>query len=263
MDKNKERPIKIALAGSCQLGGSVRMFFFNEEVRKDNNIIETCTIPLYLYSKRIGNMYRGDLNYNIFDDYDIIIIENNNYEGTASSERIIRYCIKKKKKIIRTCMLKFPIFPINWSGFGENKKDYIQWKEPNKIDYKVKFNECINSLKKNIEKTDLDMDIVHFIQDNFSRTLLFSHSLHPTNILLYKLYESIFKNLNIDINKYKFIFKKVLIYTHTMINPITTKMIQDLNIQFKTIPNDKYYIARYQHYKNSILNREGDICHFK
>ena len=43
-------------------------------------------------------MYRGNLNYNIFDDYDIIIIENNNYEGTASSEKVI-YAILNKINI--------------------------------------------------------------------------------------------------------------------------------------------------------------------
>ena len=251
--------IKIVFAGSCQLGSSAINYFFNEKVLKDNFITKIHNIPLYLYSKKIGKMYRGELNYDIFNDYDIIIIENNNYFGSASSEKIINYCIKNNKKIIKTCMLKFPIYPINWSGFGENKTDYINIKNIKKVDYKVKFNKCINSFKKNILKTDLDMNIVDFIEINFNKILLFTHSLHPTNILLYNLYKSIFNNLNIDINKYTFPPQKDILYCPSMINPFTTKMIQDLNIQFNITPNNRFYIQRYNYYKNIVFSKKNDI----
>lgn len=46
------------------------------------------------------------------------------------------------------------MYSINWSGYSENKKDYIK--------------------------------------NNYNKQLLFTHSLHLTNILLYKLWKDIF-----------------------------------------------------------------------
>lgn len=44
---------------------------------------------------------------------------------------------------------------------------------------------CIESIKKNNIKSDISLNLTNFILKNFNKQLLFTHSLHPTNILLY------------------------------------------------------------------------------
>ena len=73
--------------------------------------------------------------------------------------------------------------------------------------------------------------------------MLFTHSLHPTNILLYELYKSIFNSLNIDITKNQYYFNGELI--QCWYNPFTTKMMIDLKVEFTTIIDDNFYIDRY------------------
>jgi hypothetical protein len=114
----------------------------------------------------------------------------------------------KNIKIIKTFLMKFPIYPINWYGYGENINDYLNWKNLDEIDYK----EILSKFRLNNSKSDMSLEITNYIETNFTKELLFTHSLHPTNILLYKLYASIFSNLNININDYKFIFNGELIF---------------------------------------------------
>lgn len=94
------------------------------------------------------------LNYSIFNNIDILIIENNSLplDNQASSSGIINYCTKKNIKIIKTFLIYFPIFPLNWSGYGENKKDYLNWVGLDNIDYKERFKKCIKICVKIILK---------------------------------------------------------------------------------------------------------------
>ena len=239
----------IGLFGCCQLN-LVCNFFLNKKVLSDNNLKIIFNLPFYVYDTKYPT-YKKPLDYNIFDNIDILIIENNKLENEASSDKIINYCSKKKIKIIKTCMLKFPIYPINWSGLDENINDYKNWKILENIDYKLKFDKCINSLSRNIIDSNLDINIVNFIRNNFNKTLLFTHSLHPTNILLYELWKSIFKCLDISITDYNYIFKNELI--NCWFNPFTSKMITDLNIEFEVKISDEFYIERYNRLKNKIL----------
>lgn len=242
--------IKIGLIGSCQLV-TCYDFFLNDDVKQQNNINIEFALPFYIYDINYI-YYKCKLDYKIFNEIDILIIENNKLNCEASSQKIIQYCIKNHKniKIIKTCLIKFPIFPINWSGHGENKKDYENWKDLDKIDYKQKFNYLISKLKNDFTYTNLDVNIVKFIEDNFNKKLLFTHSLHPTNILLYELWKSIFKNLNIDITNYNYNYTSELILFWN--NPFTSKMIIDLNIQFQIDVDDNFYIKRYNQNKDNI-----------
>jgi hypothetical protein len=113
--------IKIGFFGSCQL--NLCRSFFNNNVCKDNNIKIIFSEAFYLYDNKYPG-FKGVLDYSIFDNIDILIIENNNLENQASSKKIIDYCLNKNIKIIKTLLLKMPIYPINWSGYGENIKDY-------------------------------------------------------------------------------------------------------------------------------------------
>ena len=235
---------KIGLYGSGQLE-ICYSFFFNETVLQDNDIEIAFALGYYNYDKNYP-YYKKELDYSIFNNIDILIIENNNID----SDKIIEYCTDKHIKIIKLCMLQFPIFPINWSGYGENKYDYDNWSRLEGIDYNIRFNNCINILEKNIKQTDLDINIINFIKDNFNKNLLFIHSVHPTNILLYELYKSIFKNLNINIDNYKYNFTNELMDLGWN-NPFTTKMIADLNIIFNTNIDDNFYIKRYNDNINS------------
>jgi hypothetical protein len=187
--------------------------------------------------------YTHELDYKIFDNIDILIIELNKYENNASSDKIIKYCQEKNIKIIKTCMIIFPIFPINWSGYGDNSKDYINWIELDKIDYKIRFKKIIDSLK---------LKFINYIEENFNKKLLFLHSLHPTNILLYELWKSIFNNLNIKITDYKYKFDKEIL--EGWLNPYTTKMIKDLDIQYEVVIDDNFYLERYNENKLLFLN---------
>ena len=241
--------MKIGFFGSCQLH-LCSDFFFNKEVLEKNNIEILFSLPFYEYDEKYIK-YIGILNYNIFDNLDYLIIEINNLDNQASSKKIIEYCSSKNTKIIKTFLIKFPIYPINWSGFGENKDDYINFIDLDNIDYKEKFKKCILSCEKSNAESDLSMEITQFINNNFTKQLLFTHSLHPTNILLYELWKSIFNNISLDINNYNYKFDKQLI--DCWYNPFTTKMIKDLNIEFKTIVDDNFYIDRYNSNKNNFL----------
>lgn len=246
--------IKIGIFGSCQLH-LCSDFFFNEQIRNENNLIVMFSLPYYIYDS--SNQI---LDYKIFDDIDLLIIENNNLHNIASSQKIIEYCNNKNIRIIKTTLIRFAIFPINWNGKGENVNDYINLSQHggdlDKIDYRKRFDKCITSLKESIMKSDLSLDIYDFIKDNFNKRLLFTHSLHPTNILLHELWKSIFFNMGIDINNYRLWldpkFKKELI--DCWHNPFTTKMIKDLDIKFITRVDDKYYIERYNMNKEIITN---------
>jgi hypothetical protein len=246
----------IGIFGSCQIFNS--KFFLNNNLLTNTDLNIKFCLQFYQYDEKIMCGYRGILDYNIFNDLDILIIENNNLENQASSEKIINYCKNKnsKIKIIKTCLLKFPIYPINWSGYGENKNDYLNWTGLENINYVDKFNKILNNMEKEIINTDLNNSIVEFIRNNFNKVLLFTHSLHPTNILLYELWRLILKNLDIDIQKYKYIFTNELILC--WFNPFTSKMVNDLNINFDCLINeckinDEFYISRYKENINNIL----------
>jgi hypothetical protein len=195
---------KVGLFGSCQLF-LCSDFFLNEHVKSIHNFKIIFSLPFYEYDPMYP-YYKGKiLDYTLFNELDILIIENNNLNNSASSDKIINYCIKKNNdiKIIKTFLVKFPIYPINWSGYGENNKDYINWVDLNKIDFKSKFEKCLRSLIENNKKSDLSLEISNFIKDNFNKQLLFTHSLHPTNILLYEIWRSIFNILDINIDNYE------------------------------------------------------------
>lgn len=242
----------IGFFGSCQLYLTCN-FFFNKEVLDKNNFKILINLPFYEYDTKYI-YYKQDLNYEVFDELDILIIENNNLYNSASSEKIIDYCLSKNIKIIKTFLLKFPIYPINWSGYGENKNDYLNWIELDQINYIEKFQKLLEHLKSNNLKSDLSLEITNFIKNNFNKQLLFTHSLHPTNILLYQLYKSIFSNLNIVIEEYEYVFDKELI--SFWLNPFTTKMCNDLKIEFKTIVDDNFYINRYNTNKSRVLLKD-------
>lgn len=243
---------KIGFFGSCQLNICCN-FFFNEKVLSDNNLEIIVNLPFYEYDKKYF-LYKGELDYNIFDKLDILIIENNNLDNSASSEKIINYCLLKNIKIIKTFLLKFPIYPINWSGYGENKNDYLNWIDLDQIDYKKKFENLLSRFKEDNFKSDISLELTNFVEINYKKHLLFTHSLHPTNILLYQLYKEIFSNLNININDYEFIFDKELLLLWE--NPFTTKMCDDLGIEFNTIIDDNFYINRYNTNKLKVFQNE-------
>jgi hypothetical protein len=115
--------INIGLFGSCQLHLRSNTFF-NENVKSDNNLCIKFSLPFYIYDPLYFE-FKGELDYEIFDGLDILIIENNTLNNNASSEKIISYCLDKKIKVIRTFLVKMPVYPINWSGYGENKNDYL------------------------------------------------------------------------------------------------------------------------------------------
>ena len=241
---------KIGLFGSCQLH-MTSSYFFNEEMLKKEQYEILFSLPFYNYDPQYIYSNNNHLNYKIFDDLDILIIENNNLNNQASSEKIINYCLNKNIQIIKTFLIKFPIYPINWSGYGEKKSDYINWIGLDKIDYKKKFQENILSCRNENKKSDLTLEISDFIENNFNKQLLFLHSLHPTNLLLYELYRNIFKKLHINIDDYNFDLKKEIL-TKDWYNPFTKKMLTDLDIQFNTIVDDNFYIIRYNKNINLI-----------
>jgi len=154
-----------------------------------------------------------------------------------------------KIKIYKTFLIKFPIYPLNWSGYGENKEDYLNWNGLDNINYKEKFNHCLESVYKSNIKSDLSTNITEFIKNNFNKQLLFTHSLHPTNILLYELWRYILQNFSINIEDNEYIFTEELI--NCWYNPFTTKMIKDLDIQFRNVViDDEFYINRYNQFKS-------------
>ena len=233
----------IGFFGSCQLNSCD--FFLNDQIKKKYNINVVFSLNFYMYDYKYL-YYKGKLDYSIFNNIDILIIEINSLslDNEASSEKIIDYCINKNIKIIKTFLIKFPIYPLNWSGFGENKKDYLNWDGLDNIDYKEKFKNCIESMRKSNIKSDLSIELTDFVEKNFNKQLLFTHSLHPTNKLLYQLWKYILQNLFINIEDNKYIFTSQII--NCWYNPFTIKMIKDLDIQFtNVIINDQFYINRY------------------
>ena len=238
-------------------------YFLNKNLLESNNLELKFNLAFYRYDPEYRR-YEGKLDYSIFNDLDTLIIEINNLddENQASSKKIINYCNKNNINVIRTFIIKFPIYPINWSGKGENKQDYLNWEGLENIDYNKKFIKCIESIRKSNIDSDLSTNIVDFIEKNFSKKLLFTHSLHPSNILLYELWRYILEKLLINIDDYKFNINEEIIPIKSMgppdnisklSNPFTSKMIIDLNITFSIKPNDKFYIERYNKNKNNIL----------
>lgn len=231
---------KIGFFGSCQLH-CCDTFFLNEEIKKKINIEVMFSLLFCNYDDNYI-YYKGALNYSIFDDLDVLVIEINNLheDNQASSKKILDYCEKKNINTIKTFLIKFPIFPINWSGYGINKNDYLNWVDLNNINYKKKFIKCIKSCRKSNLNSDLNIDITNFIYNNFNKQLLFAHSLHPTNVLLYQLWKQILIKFSINIDDYHYNFKNELItFWH---NPFTSKMIKDLDIKFETTIDDDFYI---------------------
>jgi hypothetical protein len=226
-------------------------FFLNEEI-KNFNIEVKFSLPFYNYDNSYI-YYKGTLNYSIFDDLDVLVIEINNLheDNQASSKKILDYCENKNIKTIKTFLIKFPIFPINWSGYVINKNDYLDWVYLNNINYKKRFMECIESCRKSNLNCDLDVDITNFIYKNFNKKLLFTHSLHPTNALLYQLWKNILIKFSIDIDKYHYDFKNELI--NCWHNPFTSKMIKDLDIKFETTVDDDFYINLYNENKQKFI----------
>ena len=241
--------VKIGFFGSCQLHVCDK-FFLSEEIKKHVNVEVIFSLPSYAYNENY-EYYMGILDYSIFDGLDVLVIENNDYNTQASSQKIIEYCQDKNIKIIKTFLIKFPIYPINWSGFGENKHDYLNWNGLDNIDYIEKFTKCIESCRKYNIDSDLSVGITEFIHNNFDKQLLFTHSLHPTNVLLYQLWKNILIHLSINIDNYQYHFEKELIYY--WYNPFTSKMVKDLDIKFETIVDDNFYIERYNTNKNNII----------
>lgn len=241
----------IGFFGSCQLH-LCSNFFLNEKIKDNNNINVKFSLPFYEYDPSYCR-YRGELDYSIFNDLDILVIEINSLNNKASSTKIIDYLKEKNVKIIKTFLIKFPIYPLNWSGFGENKKDYLKWEGLENIDYKKKFKKCIESMYKSNSESDLSTNITTFVEKNFNKKLLFTHSLHPTNILLYELWRHILQHLSINIEDNEYIFTKELI--NCWHNPFTSKMIKDLDIQINNvIIDDNFYINRYNSYKDKVLH---------
>jgi hypothetical protein len=242
--------MKIGIIGSCQLH-LCSDIFFSEEVCFANNITICFSIPFYLYDKKYYE-YTKELDYSIFDTINVLIIENNNLTNKASSEKIIQYCRAKEIRIIRTCLLKCPIFPINWSGYGERTIDYENWKPLHEIDYNIKLNQILRSMREDLKATNLNIKLFHFIKNNFNKIHLFNHSLHPTNVLLYELWRDILEKFKINIDQYKFDLDGEQII-NDWFNPFTTKMVQDLNIQFDVNVDDQFYIKRYETNKEKVL----------
>ena len=218
--------MKIGFVGSCQLILCYN-FFLNPTIQQSNNYVIKFALPFYIYD----NNDQHSIDYTIFDDLDVLVLETNNLNNCASSNKITNYCVNKNAniKIIKTFLVKFPIYPINWSGYGENKQDYINWIDINKIDFNSKFEKCMLSLIENNKRSDLNLEISNFVKCNFNKKLLFTHSLHPTNVLLYVIWKYILYHLNINIDDYKYEFNGELI--NCWYNPFTNKMISDLNIE--------------------------------
>ena len=113
-------------------------------------------------------------------------------------------------------------------------------------------------MSNNIAKSDLNKNIIDFIKNNFNKQLLFTHSLHPTNILLYEIWRSILNFINIDIDDYNYNLNTGNII-NCWYNPFTTKMIKDLDINFEYIISDDFYINRYNDNKNNYIENHN-IC---
>jgi len=105
----------IGIFGSCQLHLCDKIFL-NKQIQQKYNINIKFSLPFYEYDPSYPN-YKGKLDYFIFNDLDLLIIELNSLDNEASSEKIINYLQDKHTKIIKTFLIKFPIYPLNWSGY--------------------------------------------------------------------------------------------------------------------------------------------------
>lgn len=234
---------QIGIIGTCQLH-LCSEFFLNDEIKQKYNINVKFNLSDYMYDPSYFEYKGSILDYNIFDDLDILIISMNLYTNEVSSEKIINYLKSKNIKIIKVFLIKFPIYPLNWSGFGMNRKDLLNWNGLDNIDYKCKFKECIKSMYKSNENSDLSIEITKYVEKFFDKQYLFLSSLHPTNKLLYVLWKYILQHLSINIENHKYIFSNELLPGDT--NPFTSKMIKDLDIQIENANiNDKFYINKY------------------
>lgn len=259
---NTKISTKIGFFGSCQLHLCDK-FFLNKQMLKTYNYDVVFSLGFYLYDPNFGA--KRNLDYSIFNDIDILIIEINSLplDNQASSKRIINYLKDKSVKIIKTFLIKFPIYPINLSGYGDLKKNYLNWCGLDNINYKERFKMCIEKMRKSNIESDLSTEITDFVENNFNKHLLFTHSMHPTNILVYQLWKYILQNIDIDINNHKYnlnpYFFGAFDFNHmksgnVWYQPFPIKMAKDLNIQFtNVIVDDQFYIDRYNKNKSAFL----------
>ena len=98
---------KIGFFGSCQLH-LCDNFFLNEKIKQKYNIEVMFSLPFYEYDTAYVG-YKGKLDYSIFDNLDILIIEINTLNNEASSKKIIDYVQDKNIKIYKTFLIIFPI----------------------------------------------------------------------------------------------------------------------------------------------------------
>ena len=248
----------IGFFGSCQI--NVGGYFLTKEVQEKYNINIHFSLRFFEYDPSYSGYIEGTkLDYSIFNGLNILVIEPNSLDNEASSDKIIDYLKNKNVKIINTFLIKFPIYPLNWSGYGENKKDYLNWNGLDKIDYKDKFKKCIESMRKHNIKSDLSTDITDFIENNFHKQLLFTHSLHPTNILLYHLWKYILQHISINIDNENINLQGAPIIDCWR-NPLTSKLVNDLDIEFKNVViDDQFYIDRYNKYKKITIGMDTNI----
>jgi hypothetical protein len=229
----------IGFFGSCQL--EHYKFFLTDEYLKTHNIFVKFALGFYNYDFNY-NCRAPILNYDIFDDLDLLIIEINNCNNQASSEKIISYCANKSIKIFKTFLLQCNIYPIHYSGYGINKKDIDNFTNLENIDYISKYNNWILNLYNLCAKSDLNIELIKYIEDNFTKILLFTHSLHPTNNLLIMLYKQISEKLGIEFQTINYDAQVIIFWS----NPFTTKLVKDLNITYNCVIDDNFYIQLYR-----------------
>ena len=77
-------------------------FFLNNDIQKKHNIEVVFSLPFYEYDEKYKMKNKPTLDYSIFDNLDILVIEINSLTNNASSCKIINYCKIKNIQIIRT-----------------------------------------------------------------------------------------------------------------------------------------------------------------
>ena len=96
----------IGFFGSCQLH-LCSNFFLNKNILNKYNFNIKFSLPYYEFDPLYPNYKKKILNYNIFNDLDYLVIEVNNLQNIASSEKIINYLKDKNTIIIKTFLIKF------------------------------------------------------------------------------------------------------------------------------------------------------------
>lgn len=253
--------INIGIMTGFQIKNSCR-YFLTGKILEENKL-RLSFYHNYNTFNTLNHNYFEILNYHIFDHLDILIIENNNLTNQASSRRIIEYAKEKNPniKIIKICQINFPIFPINWTDNNEYNRDYKNWRGVKNIDFNRKFKLCCRKLYRTIAHTNYDESIVDYIKNNFHKKKLFATCSYPTNILLYKMWESIFSMLKLDFNKYNFdksYCTPILVPNKQNLYPL--KLISDLNLEYTEIlkkeslidENNSYYDKIYKKNKRYI-----------